>query len=294
VKPCAFEYHSPASLEEALELLADLGYDAKPLGGGQSLVPMMAFRLAAFGHLVDLTRIESLRGVSREDGILRIGAGTRQAAIETDPLVAEYAPLLAEATGLIGHFQIRNRGTIGGSLAHADPAAEYPAASIACDATVEVASAGSTRTVAADELFDSAYVTTLEPEELIVGVRVPIRVRREGFAIREIARRSGDFALAGCAAKIALDERGTVRDVRVVVFGVAGRPRRLPVAERALIDASEGDLDLTDMLRSATATLEPSEDAVATRRYRKSVIPHVAAEAIEAARLSARRDLAPV
>jgi aerobic carbon-monoxide dehydrogenase medium subunit len=137
-------------------------------------------------------------------------------------------------------------------------------------------------------------VTTLEPEELIVGVRIPIRVRHEGFAIREIARRSGDFALAGCAAKIAVDERGAVRDVRLVVFGVAGRPQRLPVAEQALIDTSEADIDLTDMLRSATVTLEPSEDAVATQRYRKSVIPHVAAAAIEAARLSARRDLAPV
>jgi carbon-monoxide dehydrogenase medium subunit len=254
----------------------------------------MAFRLAAFGHLVDLTRIESLRGVSQEDGILRIGAGTRQAAIESDPLVAEHAPLLAEATGLIGHFQIRNRGTIGGSLAHADPAAEYPAASIACDATVEVASANGNRTVSADALFESAYVTTLEPEELIVGVRVPVRVRGEGFAIREIARRSGDFALAGCAAKIVLDEREAVSDVRVVVFGVAGRPQRLPVAEQALIDVSEGELDLPAVLRSATAALEPSEDAVATARYRKSVIPHVAAEAIAAARLGARRALAPV
>lgn len=294
MKPSSFEYHSPSSLDEALTLLADLGYDAKPLAGGQSLVPMMAFRLAAFGHLVDLTRIKSLCGVSREDGILRIGAGTRQATIESDPLVAEHAPLIAEATRLIGHFQIRNRGTIGGSLAHADPAAEYPAASIACDVTVEVAGVGSTRTVSADELFDSAYVTTLEPEELIVGVRVPIRVGREGFAIREIARRSGDFALAGCAAKIALDEHGAAQDARVVVFGMAGRPLRLPVVEQALIDTSVSDLDLTGVLRAATSTLEPSDDAVATQRYRKSVISHVAAEAIEAARLRARRDVAPV
>jgi aerobic carbon-monoxide dehydrogenase medium subunit len=293
MKPSAFTYHVPASLEEALALLADLGYDAKPLAGGQSLVPMMAFRLAAFGHLVDLGRIEELQGVRRDDGWVMIGAGTRQSVIETDPTLAEYTPLLREATTLIGHFQIRNRGTIGGSLAHADPAAEYPAVALASDAMVEVASADAKRTVTADELFDSAYVTTLEPEELIVGVRIPIRRSGEGAAVRELARRKGDFALAGCVARIVVDDDGKVAEARIVLFGVGNRPQRLPLAEQALRSVRPSELELLELLREATSELAPSDDALASAHYRKSVVPHVAVEAIEAALFNATPESRP-
>jgi carbon-monoxide dehydrogenase medium subunit len=267
--------------------LERFGDDAKPLAGGQSLVPMMAFRLAAFAHLVDLNRIASLTGVSADGEDLVIGAGTRQHVLERDQQVGKLAPLVSEATALIGHFQIRNRGTIGGSLAHADPAAEYPAVALATDATLEVANSAGVRTVKADDLFDSAYVTSLEPDELITSVRIPVRRVGEGFAIREITRRMGDFALAGCVVKVTVDDEQSVSDARVVVFGVAARPLRLPIAENALLEAN-GD-ELEDALRAATADLEPSEDALATSRYRKTVVRHVAAQTIEQAMARAKQ-----
>jgi aerobic carbon-monoxide dehydrogenase medium subunit len=218
-----------------------------------------------------------------------IGPLTRQCVLERDAEVARLAPLVSEATRLIGHFQIRNRGTIGGSLAHADPAAEYPAVTVALDATIEVASRGATRTVPAGDLFVSAYETTLEPDELIVAIRIPARADREGFAIREVARRMGDFALAGCAAKIALDDTGSVSAARVALFGVAGRPVRLTVAEDALVGSRNGEPELASVLEQATSDLEPMQDASATSAYRKKVARHVARTTIEEAMAEARQ-----
>jgi aerobic carbon-monoxide dehydrogenase medium subunit len=288
VKPSKFDYHSPESVEDALELLARFGDEGKLLAGGQSLIPLMAFRLAVFGQIIDLNRIPELSGVRQDDGQLVVGPLTRQCVLERDAEVARLAPLVSEATRLIGHFQIRNRGTIGGSVAHADPAAEYPAVAVALDATVEVASKDGTRTVPADELFVSAYETTLEPEELIVAIRIPVRADGEGFAIRELARRMGDFALAGCAAKIGLDDSGSVSTARVVLFGVAGRPVRLTVAEDALVGARNGGPELAEVLEEATSELEPMQDASATSAYRKKVARHIARATIEEAMAGAR------
>jgi len=282
LKPSAFTYHAPTTLEQALELLEEFGDDAKALAGGQSLVPMMAFRLAAFGHLVDLGRIESLRGIDERDGGLRIGAGTRQCVLETDERVARLTPIVTEATRLIGHFQIRNRGTIGGSLAHADPAAEYSAVALATDATVEVASTAGTRTLAADDLFESAYSTTLAPSELITAIEIPAARAGDGFAIRELTRRMGDFALAGAAVRVTRDGDGSLSDARVVAFAVAGRPLRLREAEQAL-NSGAAAADLAQALERATSDLEPADDAVATGHYRKVVIGHVAMQAIQQA-----------
>jgi aerobic carbon-monoxide dehydrogenase medium subunit len=292
MKPSKFDYYAPQSLQEALELLARFADEGKPLAGGQSLIPLMAFRLAVFGQLIDLNGIRELGGVRTDDGQLVIGGLTRQCVLEHDAEVARLAPLVPEATRLIGHFQIRNRGTIGGSLAHADPAAEYPAVTVALDATIEIASSGGTRAVAAEELFDSAYETTLEPEELIVAVRIPVRAAGEGFAIREVTRRMGDFALAGCAAKVAVDGAGSVAAARVALFGVAGRPVRLTVAEEALVGSRNGGPDLAAVLEQATSDVEPLQDASATSEYRKKVARHIARVTIEEAMTRARQGAA--
>ena len=159
MKPGSFEYHAPRTVEEAVGLLGELGDEAKVIAGGQSLVPMLALRLAVFGHLVDVGRIEEMRDVSRRNGTLVVGGGTREVVLEHDGVVAEAVPLLAEATPFIGHFQIRNRGTVGGSLAHADPASEYPAVAVALGARFEIMGGGATRVVDADDFFTSTWTT---------------------------------------------------------------------------------------------------------------------------------------
>ena len=174
MKPAPFEYHVPGTATEAVTLLAELGDEAKVLAGGQSLIPMLALRLAVFDHLVDIGRVAELKGIERRNGALWIGAGTTDAAVERSSEVAAAVPLLAHATPLIGHFQIRNRGTLGGSIAHADPAAEYPAVALALDATMHVVSPDGQRTIAAADFFDGLWSTTLEPDELLVGVSFPI------------------------------------------------------------------------------------------------------------------------
>ena len=197
MKPAPFEYHAPDTAADAAKLLAELGDGAKVLAGGQSLIPMLALRLAVFEHLVDIGRIAELKGIERRDGALWIGAGTTQATVEASAEVASAVPLLARATPLIGHFQIRSRGTLGGSIAHADPAAEYPAVALALDASMEVVSPKGRRTIAARDFFDGLWSTSMEPDELLVGVSFPIWSGRSGFAVEEFARRHGDFAIAG-------------------------------------------------------------------------------------------------
>ena len=195
MKPAPFEYHAPETVADAVQLLADLGDGAKVLAGGQSLVPMLALRLTRFDHLVDIGRVAELQGIEARDGALWIGAGTTQARVEASAEVASTVPLLARATPFIGHFQIRNRGTLGGSIAHADPAAEYPAVALTLDAQMEVASTRGRRTIAARDFFDGMWSTNTEPDELLVGVSFPTwgspeRVRGRG--VRPAPRRLRD------------------------------------------------------------------------------------------------------
>src|SRR5947207_4271287 len=202
MKPAPFAYHAPASAHEAVTLLHELGDGAKVIAGGQSLVPMLALRLAQFDHLVDIGRIDELRGVTRVNGSLEVRAGTRDAAIEHDPVVAASVPLLALVTPMIGHFQIRTRGTVGGSLAHADPAAEYPAVATALDATMHLVSVRGERAVAASAFFDGLWSTSMQPDEVLAAVRFPVWDGRCGFGAAEFARRHGDFAIAGAVAGV--------------------------------------------------------------------------------------------
>ncbi|MBW8486345.1 FAD binding domain-containing protein [Actinomadura parmotrematis] len=256
MKPAPFAYHAPAGAAEAAALLADLGEDAKAIAGGQSLVPMLALRLAVPEHLVDLRRVDELRGIEERDGTVRIGAGTTQAAIGRSATVARGVPLLARATPLIGHFQIRNRGTLGGSLAHADAAAEYPAVALALDARIETLSPRGTGTIDAAAFFTGLWTTALEPDELLTGVAFPVWTGRRGFAVEEFARRGGDFALAGAAVAVELDGDDRVRRCAIGLFGLGSTPLRARAAEAAATGEVAADIDADDVGSAATASLE--------------------------------------
>jgi aerobic carbon-monoxide dehydrogenase medium subunit len=278
VKPAPFEYHAPETVADAVAVLAAHGDEAKPLAGGQSLVPMLALRLARFEHLVDLNRVEELTGLRRRDGTLVVGAMTRQATLERAE--AADVPLLTLAAPLIGHFQIRNRGTVGGSLAHADPASELPAVALALDAELEVATTAATRVVPAAEFFVGNWTTTLEPDELLVAARFPVWPGRCGFAVEEVARRHGDFALTGAATGVALDRDGRVERAAVALFGMASTPLRAPEAEAALLGRAAGELDLAELGQLAVRDLDPPDDVHASARYRRTVGAHVVARGL--------------
>lgn len=256
MKPTAFDYHAPATAEEAVSLLSSLGDGAKVIAGGQSLAPMLALRLAVFDHLVDVRRVAELRGVSRANGTVRIGAGTTQAAIGRSAEVAAAAPLLARATPLIGHFQIRNRGTIGGSLAHADASAEYPAVALALDGCIETLSPRGTRSIPAREFFTGIWTTALEPDELLTAVTFPAQGPRSGFAIEEFAARRGDFAVAGAAVAVALSDSGSVTRCGIGLFGLGPTALRALDAEALASGAPALDVSADEVGRAAMAGLD--------------------------------------
>ena len=225
MKPAPFEYLVPDSLEEALVLLQEHGSDAKLLAGGQSLVPMMNFRLAHPRILVDLNKLIDLDYVRQNDeSTLRIGAMTRQTRLEKDPLIANFAPVLSEAMPFVAHPQIRNRGTLGGSLAHADPAAELPVITMALGARFYLRNVGGERWISAEDFFQGLFTTALTPEEILVEVELPPLPLRTGWAFMEIARRRGDYAMMGVAALLTLDEGNVCRNARLVYLGAGGGP----------------------------------------------------------------------
>ena len=283
MKPAPFDYVAPGRLEEALDLLAERQGAARALAGGQSLVPLLALRMARFDLLVDLGNVTELSGVKRDGDELVIGAMTRQAEIATDPLISQHAPLLTEATRLIGHFQIRNRGTIGGSIAHADPTAEYPAAALALDAELDVRGRDGARRIPMRDLIFGPYMTVLGPEELLVSVRIPIRDRRRGHAIKEIAKRPGDFALVGGAVHLILGDDDAIAHARVVLFGVGPKAIRLPALEDALTGEAKAPDTFADTCRRAAAELTPPTDAQATGEYRRRVAGPLAARLVAGA-----------
>ncbi|MGW0949049.1 FAD binding domain-containing protein [Streptomyces sp. NPDC002623] len=272
MKPAAFDYHAPSDTEEATGLLAELGDEAKAIAGGQSLVPMLALRLASFAHLVDLRRVSELRGIEHHDGTLRIGATTTQATLQRSEEVRAAVPLLARATPLIGHFQIRSRGTIGGSLAHADAAAEYPAVALTLDAELEARSVRGRRTIPAAGFFTGTWTTALADDELLTGVVFPVWRRPRGFAVEEFARRSGDFALAGATVAVGLDSESRVDRCAIGLFGLGPAPCRARTAETELIGSAPDEDRADDIGNLAMAGLEavPS-DLHGSAGYRKRV-----------------------
>jgi len=290
MKPAPFDYSAPEETEEVLALLHEHSEDGKVLAGGQSLVPLLALRLARFDMLIDINRVAALSGVRRSGGELVIGSTTRQADIGRDELIRRDAPLLAEATRYIGHFQIRNRGTIGGVIAHADPTAEYAAAALALDAEVELASRRGRRRLPVAEFLVSAYVTAIEPDELVLAVRVPVPTGRAGIAVEEIARRPGDFALIGGVASVALGDDDTITRARVVMFGAGPKAMRLTPLEDEIVGRRELPADLEATSRRVCSALNPPNDVQATATYRREVAGPLAARLVRSARARAQGD----
>ncbi len=270
MKPAPFVYHRPATLDEALTLLAEHGSEAKPLAGGQSLIPAMNFRLARPPVLVDLNRVAELGYVRAGRDGLQIGAMTRQRAVERSDAVRGAAPLLAEAMPFIAHPQIRNRGTVGGSLAHADPAAELPAVMLALEARFRARSLKGERWIQAGEFFTGILETALGPDELLLEVVVPKAPARTGYAFAELARRHGDYALVGVAARVTLDRRERCQAARITLFSVGDGPV-LAAAAAALLDGQEPSPEAMRAAADAAAQrdIDPPSDIHASAAYRR-------------------------
>ncbi len=280
MKPAVFDYHVPSTAAEAVGLLAELGEDSKVLSGGQSLIPMLSLRLAVLDHLVDISRIPELQGITRRDGAVWVGATTTEAAIEQSALIAEAVPLLARATPFIGHFQIRNRGTLGGSIAHADSAAEYPAVVLALDATLHVLGPDGARTVAAADFFEGVWTTSLQPDELLTGIEFPVWSGRCGFAVAEFARRHGDFAVAGTALGLSLDDAGVITRCAIGLFGLGSTPERARAAEASVLGRTAAEVDVEALAALAVAELDAiPADLHGSADYRRRVGARMVARA---------------
>lgn len=288
MKPAPFEYHAPETIADVTSLLAEHGDEAKVLAGGQSLVPMLALRLTRFEHIIDLNGVDELKGVGRTNGTLTVKAGTRQATVEHDAAAGAAVPLLAQAIPLIGHFQIRNRGTVGGSIAHADPASELPAVALALDAELEIAAKSGNRRVPASEFFLGTWTTSVGEDEILAAVHFPVWEGNSGFAVEELARRSGDFALAGVVAAVQVDGSGAVTKSAISFLGMAPTPVRAPSAEAALIGANPSGDDLKEIGRLAVGDTDPTADVHASAEYRLHVGAHLVARALDRALGAAR------
>jgi aerobic carbon-monoxide dehydrogenase medium subunit len=284
MKAASFAYHRPASVKEAVDLLAEYGDDAKILAGGQSLVPMLAMRLTHFDNLIDISRIDELRSIDLIDDEVRIGAGTPHAFVGMDDEVADSVPLLTLATPYIGHFQIRTRGTLGGAIAHADPAAEYAAVALALDAQMEAASPRASREIAANEFFTGLWENSLEPDEILTAVRFPVWGARSGFAVEEFARRHGDFAIAGAAVAIELDGEDRVSRCGIGLLGLGSTPLRGSAAEEATVGRPVGEIDAAEIGRLAIGGLDDiPADLQGSAAYRAKVGATMVARAWESA-----------
>ena len=284
MKPAPFEYFAPVELQEALDLLERYGDEAKILAGGQSLMPLMNLRLARPGLIIDINRLSSLDTITATpEGGLTIGALTRQRALERSKIVQEQNPILAAAMPLIGHFQIRNRGTIGGSLVHADPAAELPAVSLLLGAEFLLRSKSAVRVVPAAEFFLSYLTTAIRPAELLTEIRLPKWPSGEAWAVQEIARRKGDFALIGVALRAELDGEETVQKAVIVMFGVDSKPLRMERAEAILKGRRISEAFLRELSGVVAEELQPDSDIHASAAYRKEVGGVLVRRALESA-----------
>jgi carbon-monoxide dehydrogenase medium subunit len=270
MKPARFEYHAPTTVDEALAILAASGPDARVLAGGQSLIPMMNFRVAAPAVIVDLNRIPTLAGIEDQGGMIRIGAMTRQRAIEFSAVVAEKLPLLRNAIKLVGHLPTRSRGTIGGSVANADPAAEIPMVLQALDGEVVARGPNGQRTIAASELFVDAMTTSLAPDEIVTEVHLPAMPAGAGCAIEEFARRHGDFAIAAIAVVIVREGDRCAR-ARIATAGVSSHSERLRAAEQVLEQHGLGERAILQAADAAAEIVNPLSDQHASANYRRQL-----------------------
>lgn len=283
MKPARFEYFRPGTMEEASGLLQAYGPEAKILAGGQSLVPLMNFRLAQPRYLIDLGAIDELAFVREENGSVAMGAMLRQSAIEDSELLRKRCPLLVEATRFVGHRTIRNRGTIGGSLAHADPSAEYPAVLSALDGEVRAVGPAGVRTIPAREFFVTYCTTALAADEILTEVRLPAVPPRTGSAFVELSRRHGDYALVGAAAVVSLEDGRLCSDVRIALSGVGHTPMRCHEAEDLLRWSLASDVLIKTAAQKCSDLTAPPDDLHASGSYRKAMIPIFVERALRAA-----------
>jgi carbon-monoxide dehydrogenase medium subunit len=267
----SFDYACPTTITEAIALLATHGGEAKPIAGGQSLVPMLAFRLTAPMLLVDLRKLSELRHIKIADAGVTLGAMVRWRDILNEPALRQAQPLLVAAVEHIAHYQIRNRGTVGGSLAHADPAAELPGIAVTCAADIVARGGAGSRVIAAADFFRGALISALRPDEIVTEIRFPAWPRQRRYGFREFARRQGDFALA--AAAVTFDEvEQKFRNVRVGAIGIGDRPIRLGAAEHALEGSAMTQAAIASCAAAAAAAVDPADDIHASGVYRKTLI----------------------
>jgi len=285
VKSAPFEYTRAASLAEACELLRRHGDGAKILAGGQSLVPMMAMRLVRPAWLVDINEIPDLKFVKVEKDAVRIGACTRQCVVDRDDAIAARVPLLRQALAWVGHVQTRNRGTVGGSLAHADPCAELPLAAQVLGARMQLRSGGGTRTLDAAKFFAGPMMTSARPDECLEEIQWPVwGEKRAGSAFTEIAIRHGDFAMVAAAAQVALDDKGRCTRATFGLGGVGGIPLAFPQIAARLVGTRLEDSAIEDAASAAAAECDPGGDLHATKEYRRHLARVLAARVLREAR----------
>jgi carbon-monoxide dehydrogenase medium subunit len=277
-----FDYACPTTLPEAIELLASHD-DAKAIAGGQSLVPMLAFRLAQPSLLVDLRKLADLRGIRISDAGVTLGAMVRWRDIEDDERLETAHPLLKAAISHVAHYQIRNRGTVGGSIAHADPAAEMPGIAMTCDAEIAVVGKSGAHVIQAADFFQGALTTALTTDEIIVEIRLPAWPAGRRWGFQEFARRRGDFAMAAAAVFYDQDERGKARNAHVGVIGVGDRPLRLTAVEDILNGESIDEATIAKADAATSAAVEPQDDIHASAAYRRSLVGTMVERALKSA-----------
>jgi len=280
----AFDYVAPASLDEAVGVLAEHGEDAKVLAGGQSLIPLLNYRLAKPRVVVDINGLP-LEGLSVAKGRLRLGALIRHAALEESLELARYCPVLREAAALIGNVRVRTLGTLGGSLTHADPAGELPMVMLALDAQLAIAGRAGRRTVAARDFFTGPLTTALAADELLIGIEIPM-TRDMGGAVEEVSRRAGDFAIVATTALVRVDRRGRVDDARLAFAGVGPTPVRVAAAEEVLVGSEPTSDRIAQAADAARAAVAPESDAFVSAAYRRLLVGVLARRAL--ARAAAR------
>jgi carbon-monoxide dehydrogenase medium subunit len=291
MKPPRFSYHCPESVEEALDLLAEFGDEAAVLAGGQSLMPMLSLRIALPERIIDINRLGELSVIDAADGGLRLGAMVRQRAALASGEAREGCPLLADALPLVGHAETRNRGTIGGSLAHADPVAELPAVAVALDAQIVLSSRMETRVLSADEFFVAPFMSARTPAELVREVRLPEWPVGTGSSFQELAPRHNDLALVGVAALVRLDPNGTIVEARLAYAGGGGVPVRAREAERSLVGRAAGGDAFAETASVVIGELDPPSDVLASAAYRRHAASVLTHRALSEAASRARGDL---
>ena len=281
--PSSFDYQAPRTLDEALRLLERHGDEAKLLAGGHSLLPLMKLRLASPRFVIDIGKLRGMSYVREEDGMIAIGALTTHAEVAASDLLAQKCPLLSETAAEIGDVQVRNRGTIGGSLAHADPAADYPASILAIDAEIVAATSGGTRTIAVREFFVDMLTTQLRHGEILTQVRVPIQKGRTGAAYKKLFQPASGFAIVGVATRLSLGANGKIESAAIGITGLGPKAYRAEAAEKALVGKKPGEKEIASAAKLTPRGIEPLGDLHASANYRREMAIVFARRALQAA-----------